>query len=52
MAPQPQTTYVLRIGDSAVPLASWERIVRDVDPLAHLPAHLKVCPTDGLPHVR
>jgi putative ABC transport system permease protein len=30
---QPQTTYVLRVaGDSRV--ASWERVVRDVDPLA------------------
>jgi len=31
---QPQTTYVLRVAGNAVPVASWERIVRDVDPLA------------------
>jgi putative ABC transport system permease protein len=31
---QPQATYVLRVADGAAPVASWERIVRDVDPLA------------------
>jgi predicted permease len=31
---EPLTTYVLRVTDNSVPLASWERIVRDVDPLA------------------
>jgi predicted permease len=30
---QPQTTYVLRVADNSVSAASWERIVRDVDPL-------------------
>lgn len=30
---QSQTTYVLRVADSSVPVA-WERIVHDVDPLA------------------
>jgi putative ABC transport system permease protein len=31
---QPQTTYVLRVADSSAPSASWERIVRGVDPMA------------------
>lgn len=31
---QPQTTYVLRIASDLQPIASWEQIVRDVDPLA------------------
>jgi putative ABC transport system permease protein len=30
---QPQTTYVLRVADNAAAVASWERLVRDVDPL-------------------
>ena len=30
---QPQTTYVLRIAGNS-PVASWERVVRDVDPFA------------------
>lgn len=29
-----QTTYVLRVADSSVPTASWERIVHGADPLA------------------
>jgi hypothetical protein len=31
---QPQTTYVLRLAGSAPPSASWERVVRGVDPMA------------------
>jgi predicted permease len=31
---QPQTTYVLRVVDNSVPVASSERIVREIDPLA------------------
>ncbi len=31
---EPQTTYVLRLADNAVPVVSWERVVRDVDPVA------------------
>jgi predicted lysophospholipase L1 biosynthesis ABC-type transport system permease subunit len=31
---EPQTTYVLRVADNAVPVVSWERLVQDVDPVA------------------
>jgi hypothetical protein len=32
--PQPQTTYVLRQANDAVPGVAWERILRDVDPMS------------------
>ncbi len=31
---QSQTTYVIRVADRSLPIASWEHVVRDVDPLA------------------